>query len=213
MEQFQELMSQMGMIDKTEHLKALTPKTLRRVQALVNLHKEREALEEQYLAELYALQRKYDGLATPIYERRAKFISGEAEPTDEEAAGFNPAEANPDVEEKADVVGIPDFWYHVLMNNDTVREITNINESDKEALSYLQDIRCEALFREKKPLNESEEKPKEEGEENEIVTKLSFKISFVFKPNPFFKETLLEKIYNLIEDDVFGEPMFENVSW
>lgn len=216
MEQLQELMSQMGMIDKTEHLKTLTPKTLKRVQALVNLHKERVALEEQYLAELYALRLKYDNLSIPLYDKRAKFISGEIEPTDEEAAGFNPEEANPDVEENADVVGIPHFWYYALMNNDTVREITNISETDKEALGYLTDVRCEVLPREKKMFNEDAKEGEDEEmseKEKEMVTKSSFKLIFYFKENPFFKEKVIEKVYNLIEDDVFGEPMFESVTW
>lgn len=217
MEQLQELMSQMGMVDKTEHLKTLTPKTLRRVQALVNIHKERVALEEQYLAELHELKLKYEKMSVPLYDRRTKFITGEAEPTDEEATGFDPAKANPEVKEDESVVGIPNFWYHALTNNDTVRMATGINEKDKEALSYLTDIRCETLSREKKPLNDDakdlELKEGEEKEEEEIVTKSAFKLIFYFRENPFFKEKVIEKTYSLIEDDVFGEPMFENVSW
>lgn len=219
MEQLQELMSQMGLFNKTEHLKELTPKTLRRVQALVNIHKERVELEEQYLNELYALRQKYDKLAAPIYERRAKVINGEVEPTDEEAAGFNAEEANPEVIEDESIVGIPNFWYFTLMNNDVVNNITNINEVDKEALSYLYDIKFETLERVKKPFKEEKKDiaegadDEEEEDENEMVTKSSFKISFHFKENPFFKERVIEKTYYLIEDDVFGQPMFETVSW
>ena len=197
--------------DKKKHLEALTPKANLRLHALKGLHAKYSELEAKFQEELEALLKKYDDLYAPIYDRRAQITSGESEPTEEESAGYEPKEAKEG--EKApetEVAGIPDFWYHVLCNNDAVREITTLSETDKEALSYLVDIRCTQLPRTKISSKELTSLREDDDDEEVMVTRIGFEILFKFKPNPFFKETELKKTYYMVEDPCSREPMFDH---
>ncbi|GAB4850529.1 Nucleosome assembly protein 1.4 [Ancistrocladus abbreviatus] len=77
--------------------------------------------------------------------------------------------------------GVPNFWLTAMkMNEVLVEEIT---ERDEGALKYLKDIKwCR------------------------IENPGGFKIEFFFDPNPYFKNTVLTKTYQMIDDD---EPILE----
>lgn len=200
-------------VDKKKHLEELTPKMNLRLHALKGLHTKYSDLESKFQEELEALIKKYDELYAPIYDRRAQITSGEAEPTEEETAGYEAKEGEKPAESEG--AGIPNFWYHVLFNNDAIREITTLNEADKEAMSYLVDIRTKSIPRTK---ISSKELTKysladDDDEEETTVTRLGFEIVFKFKPNPFFKETELKKTYYMVEDPNSREPMFDHAEW
>nr|GEX32650.1 nucleosome assembly protein 1;4-like isoform X2 [Tanacetum cinerariifolium] len=77
--------------------------------------------------------------------------------------------------------GVPEFWLTALKNNEITAE--EITERDEEALKYLKDIKWCRM-----------DDPK------------GFKLEFFFDTNPFFTNSVLTKIYHMIDDD---EPILE----
>ncbi|XP_031378291.1 nucleosome assembly protein 1;2-like [Punica granatum] len=80
--------------------------------------------------------------------------------------------------------GIPNFWLTTLKNNEVVAY--EIFEKDEDALRYLRDIRWSKT-----------DNPK------------GFKIDFFFYTNPYFKNSILTKIYHLINEE---EPILEKAT-
>ncbi|KAK4774114.1 hypothetical protein SAY87_029133 [Trapa incisa] len=77
--------------------------------------------------------------------------------------------------------GVPDFWLNAMKNNEVLAE--EINERDEGALKYLKDIKwCR--------INDTK----------------GFKLEFFFDTNPYFKNSVLTKIYHMIDED---EPILE----
>jgi len=74
--------------------------------------------------------------------------------------------------------GIPDFWLNAMTNHDMVGEF--ITEADSGVLAYLTDVRSTSLT----------------GDHAG-----SFKLSFYFRENPYFKNEVLEKTFYL-EDPI-----------
>ncbi|KAJ2854709.1 histone chaperone, partial [Coemansia asiatica] len=72
------------------------PKTVReRIDGLRYLQKQHIEIDKQMHMEIYELEKKYNKLYAPLYERRSSIIAGKAEPTDEEKAeGAKIAEAD-----------------------------------------------------------------------------------------------------------------------
>eukprot|EP00026_Physarum_polycephalum_P011229 Phypoly_transcript_11436.p1 GENE.Phypoly_transcript_11436~~Phypoly_transcript_11436.p1 ORF type:complete len:395 (-),score=108.66 Phypoly_transcript_11436:31-1164(-) len=174
-------------------LHELPPVVRRRVDALSNLHKQYLTLQKQYHAEVRELERKYQKLYDPVFDKRANIVSGSYEPTDEEAKvekaeeeeGVKKREAQPG---DADIKGVPEFWLTVLQNNGFVAQ--SIFEEDEEALSFLRDIRYSEL----------------EGE-NE-----GFTLTFHFAENPFFSNTTLSKTYHMEQDELMGELQYDHAT-
>ncbi|KAG9156265.1 hypothetical protein Leryth_009143 [Lithospermum erythrorhizon] len=77
--------------------------------------------------------------------------------------------------------GVPGFWLAALKNNEVVGE--EVSERDEEALKYLKDIKWSRT-----------DDPK------------GFKLEFLFDTNPYFKNSVLTKIYHMIDED---EPILE----
>lgn len=207
---FSDMEDAMGISElKKEHMKTLTPQARKRVYALTQLHlKYTEALQK-YKEEVDALDRKYAAIYAPLYECRAAIAAGTVEPSPEDLAGYDEAERRaaeegapppPRVPETGEK-GIPLFWYHALVNNDAIRELSGLNDDDKDALKYLVDIQCSQLPRVACNI-------KVEGEEK-VIVKLGFEIRFIFKNNPYFSENMLKKTYHLIEDEITGDPVFD----
>ena len=194
---------------KKEHLNGLTPGMRKRVYTLEELHKKHMAILQQYKQEVDALDRKYAAIYAPLYEYRAAIVAGTAEPSAEDLAGYEEAEAKaaaegaaaPEVPETGDK-GLPLFWYHALVNNDAIRELSGLNDEDKGALQYLVDIQCTQLPRVASTVKVDDEE--------KTVVKLGFEIAFSFKPNPYFNESLLKKTYHLVEDEITGDPVFDH---
>jgi len=68
----------------SEFLRTLSPDVRRRVKGLKSLQRKHTALEAEYQKEILSLEKKYLTLYTPLYQKRADFISGKVEPTDAE---------------------------------------------------------------------------------------------------------------------------------
>ncbi|XP_078428924.1 nucleosome assembly protein 1;2-like [Wolffia australiana] len=77
--------------------------------------------------------------------------------------------------------GVPGFWLTAMKRNEVLSE--EITERDEEALKYLKDIKWSRM-----------DNPK------------GFKLEFYFNTNPFFKNSVLTKIYHMIDED---EPILE----
>lgn len=124
-------------------------------------------------------------LQKPLYERRNAIVTGKAQATSEEVAAGEAQSLKDDPEHTplpADVTsdpsGIPEFWLTALRNYIGLAEV--ITDRDAEALKHLLDIRISYI---------------KEGE------KPGFKLSFVFSPNDFFEDEILEKTY-LYQEEV-----------
>ncbi|KAF6139622.1 hypothetical protein GIB67_033626 [Kingdonia uniflora] len=77
--------------------------------------------------------------------------------------------------------GVPEFWLNALKTNEVLSDI--VLERDEEALKYLKDIKWCRM-----------DEPK------------CFKLEFFFNTNPYFKSSILTKIYHMIDED---EPILE----
>ncbi|RAL51124.1 hypothetical protein DM860_005480 [Cuscuta australis] len=77
--------------------------------------------------------------------------------------------------------GVPEFWLTAMKNNEVLCE--EITERDEEALKFLKDIKWSRM-----------EEPK------------GFKLEFFFDTNPFFKNSVLKKVYHMIDED---DPILE----
>ncbi|CAF5009426.1 unnamed protein product [Rotaria sp. Silwood1] len=162
---------------------SLPAEVVRRVNALRNLQVEHHKIEANFFEEVHALECRYLNKYQQLYGKRLNIVKGTYEPTEAEIkCAFDEDENNeqttkPSQEEKKDeekVVGIPEFWFHVLKNSDVISEL--IREHDEEILKHLLDIRITMQ-------NENEHK--------------SFTIEFEFTPNEYFTNTILTKTYEL----------------
>jgi len=78
-------------------------------------------------------------------------------------------------------VGIKDFWLTVFSNCSFIMETMIVGDKDPEALSFLRDVRC-----------------------NLLEDARSFKFEFEFAENPYFEDSILNKVYRIDED---GDPI------
>jgi len=167
-------------------IKDLPVAVQRRVRALKNIHKDHVELEKKYREEVAALERKYQTLYAPLYLKRSSIVKGEYEPTDEEAHIEGEESLAVVGDKDKDTKGISNFWLTVMKNNVSVGE--SITDVDEDALSYLQDVRHSSV----------------EGD------KQGFALTFHFAENPYFIDSVLTKIYHLVDDDsVYGELVFD----
>ncbi|KAK7329012.1 hypothetical protein VNO77_23157 [Canavalia gladiata] len=77
--------------------------------------------------------------------------------------------------------GVPSFWLNAMKNNEVLAE--EISERDEAALKFLKDIKLSRI-----------ENPK------------GFWLQFFFDTNPYFSNSVLTKIYHMIDED---EPILE----
>lgn len=170
-------------IDPEEFVQSLAPGIRARVEALQGLQGEHDELEKKFRQEKQELEEKYAKLYAPLYSQRSQIVSGDKEvPLPEGAADSG-----------TDAKGIPGFWATILGRAEMVQ-----NEKDADALTYLTDITCENVKGIAKQENAA-------GEEEEVET-VGFKLSFTFKENPYFTNTLLTKTYHMLDDT---EPVLE----
>ncbi|KAL6190084.1 hypothetical protein ACLB2K_036484 [Fragaria x ananassa] len=71
--------------------------------------------------------------------------------------------------------GIPNFWRHALVNHELLD--AEITSPDGRALMYLKDIRCSKIDK-------------------------GFKLEFFFNKNPYFKNSVLIKTYEYLDEDL-----------
>ncbi|KAJ2411856.1 histone chaperone [Coemansia sp. RSA 2530] len=172
------------------------PKVVReRVDVLKYLQQQHTDIDQQLHLEIYALEKKYNQLYAPLYERRTAIVQGTEEPTDvekeegakiaaaEEESSDKPSGIKVEDEDEEPAKGIPEFWLTALRNHPQLGEL--ITERDEGAIKHLRDLRLTYL----------EDKP-------------GFKLEFVFEENEFFTNSVLTKTYFYEQSEVTGELEF-----
>jgi len=178
--------------EEEEDFMAELPPAIRiRVDLLKELNNKRDDFMEGYLKERAALEQKYHTLCEPLFEQRRDTINGENSKNGSETNADDAPEIKDDDEagqEDAGVTGIPEFWTLAMSNIETIEDL--ITERDTECLHFLKDISCQ-----------------------DFSNGLGFTLSFVFKINPYFSNSVLTKRYDvpnlLLLDD---EPILKNVT-
>ncbi|KAF5371402.1 hypothetical protein D9615_009711 [Tricholomella constricta] len=172
-----------GLVGRSSgYLESLPIEVKLSVEALKGVQVKQNELQNQYKRECLELEKKYLALQTPLYERRNAIISGATVPTLEEIEAGEKYSIKDDDEytplpkdTAPTASGIPEFWLTALRNHVGLEEL--ITERDAGALKHLIDIRIEYL-------DDSGPEPKP-----------GFKLIFVFSPNEYFENDLLEKTY------------------
>lgn len=193
------------------------PKAVKdRVNGLRAVQGEHTELSTKFQEELLELEKKYFKLYTPLYQKRAKIVTGSLEPTtqeieegqklakvaqemwedDEEKTKLDEISEEGDEDEKTpeeddeeskNIKGIPDFWLTALKNIPEISEITT--EEDAEALAHLVDIRMKYL-----------DQP-------------GFGLEFEFTENPFFtNKTLTKTYYYRDEPGYYGDYIYDRAT-
>jgi nucleosome assembly protein 1-like 1 len=193
-----------------------------RVKALKKLQADHDSLEDEYDKELAALEKKYEALKKPLYERRSAIVVGDSEPNAAELAwedkrkkeeqekgeGEQPKKEGEPKKEETKKEGEPakkkEEGKAGDNNNNKDENVKGIPEFWLQALRHHPDFA--ELITEKdldalKHLKDVRVKPLED--------EVSFAIEFQFDPNPYFDETLLTKTYHLRERG--GEIMYQSV--
>ncbi|OMO81613.1 Nucleosome assembly protein (NAP) [Corchorus olitorius] len=155
-------------------LENLSESVWNRVQVLREMQGQHDELGAKCSAEIAELENKFQKLYEPLYAKRCNVVNGvdeKAEENPEEAVAMEQGD-DKDAEEK----GVPEFWLTAMKNNKLVNQ--EISKRDKEVLKYLKDIKWGKI---------------EEGK--------GFKLEFYFETNPFFKDTVLIKTYQMIDAD------------
>ena len=173
------------------YVESLPASVRRRVSGLKGIQKEHAKLESQFQEEVLQLEKKYFAKYTPLYQKRAKIITGDTEPTEEEveagkgedeedteAAPETKAPEEDEEEGKAKTKGIPEFWLSAMKNQTSIAEL--ITDRDEEALRSLVDVRMEYLDRP------------------------GFKLIFEFSENEYFTNKTISKTYFYQEESGYG---------
>ncbi|KAI3671643.1 hypothetical protein L1987_87383 [Smallanthus sonchifolius] len=158
-------------------LENLSPTVRKRVEVLREIQSEHDEFEAKFFEERAALEAKYQKLYAPLYSQRYDIVNGVVE-----VDGVNDEVATDATDDKAkEEKGVPNFWLNAMKTNEILAG--EISERDEEALKYLKDIKWCRI-----------DDPK------------GFKLEFFFDTNPFFKNSVLTKVYHMIDDD---EPILE----
>ncbi|KAJ3156784.1 hypothetical protein HDU86_003550 [Geranomyces michiganensis] len=178
------------------YLASLPEDVKRRLNALKVLQDKQAVIEAEFREEVLALEKKFLLKYQPLYDKRAAFVSGEAEPTEEEYSreadseedGDSPsADAKDAPVQDSGVKGIPEFWLTAFKNQPQISDL--ITEKDEGALKSLKDIKMHYL----------EDNP-------------GFKLEFFFGENEFFTDSVLTKTYFLenSEEAAYGDVMYDH---
>ncbi|KAF2238581.1 NAP-domain-containing protein [Viridothelium virens] len=177
------------------YIESLPAPVRRRVAGLKGVQKDHAKLEAEFQEEILQLEKRYFAKFTPLYEKRARIVNGQAEPTEEEVeAGEKKEEEDEEGDEEeakeptepveatetsdVDVKGIPEFWLSAMKNQISLAEL--ITDRDEAALRHLSDIRMEYL-----------DKP-------------GFRLIFEFAENEFFTNKTITKTYFYQEENGYG---------
>jgi len=181
-----------GLVGRSSgYVESLPGPVRKRVAGLKGVQKEHSKLEAEFQEEVLQLEKRFFAKFTPLYEKRAKIVNGQAEPTeaeitageedeeeDEDAEG-DKAEADKKAESESTAAakGIPEFWLSAMKNSSLQETIT---DRDEDALKTLTDIRMEYLDRP------------------------GFRLIFQFADNEFFSNKTLSKTYYYQEESGYG---------
>lgn len=167
-------------------MELLDPAVRKRVEVLREIQGQHDELEAKFLEERAALEARYQKLYQPLYSKRYDIVNGVTEVEGAAEVKMEQVEgAEVKMEQEGDKSaaekGVPEFWLTAMKNNEVLVE--EITERDEGALKYLKDIKWCRI-----------DDPK------------GFKLEFFFDTNPYFKNTVLSKIYHMIDED---EPILE----
>lgn len=174
------------------YIESLPTQVKKRVAGLKGIQKEHSKLEAEFQEEVLQLEKKYFAKFTPLYEKRAEIINGNAEPTEKEIEAGEEDDEEDEEDDKAeaaekdekpaesneDVKGIPEFWLSAMKNQISLAEM--ITDRDEQALKHLIDIRMEYL-----------DKP-------------GFRLIFEFAENEFFTNKTITKTYYYQNESGYG---------
>ncbi|KAI1972366.1 histone chaperone [Ophidiomyces ophidiicola] len=171
------------------YIESLPAPVRRRVAGLKGIQKDHAKLEAEFQEEVLQLEKKYFAKFTPLYQKRATIVNGQAEPTEKEVEAGKADEEEGDDENKkteeakddsedANAAGIPEFWLSAMKNQISLAEM--ITDRDEEALKHLTDIRMEYLDRP------------------------GFRLIFEFADNDFFTNKSISKTYYYQEESGYG---------
>ncbi|KAL1691643.1 hypothetical protein GGG16DRAFT_91153 [Schizophyllum commune] len=211
-----------GEEDEEEEEEELPVEVRRSVEALKGLQVQQDDLTNKFKWELQELEKKYNLLQQPLYERRREIILGKAAPTEDEVKkGVEKAKEEDEEYVEAKVEGetgpaaIPSFWLTALRVHPGYADI--ITERDEGAVKWLTDIKIVVL-----PLRDDETTLKELLKiPEDSVKKPGFSLLFYFdaEHNPHFSNEVLIKTYFYQEkigdmgDWVYDRAIGTTINW
>lgn len=177
-----------GLVGKSSgYVESLPAPIRKRVTGLKGIQKDHAKLEAEFQEEVLALEKRFFAKYSPLYEKRAKIISGALEPTDAEVKA---GESEDDTKEESDASGpkvedvtaevakgIPEFWLSAMKNSSLAETIT---DRDEAPLKHITNIRMEYL-----------DKP-------------GFRLIFEFSENAYFENKAITKTYFYQEENGYG---------
>ena len=138
-----------SVIDNFRHdsLKPVFPLwTQERINALKNLQLKIMNVDADFFREVQEVERKYASIYAPLYEERARIVSGEKETLDVRETTWSYAENTVKYDDECDSVNnepmneLPNYWLRALKATRMLSEL--ILEHDEAVLQHLADIRC-----------------------------------------------------------------------
>lgn len=194
------------------YIQSLPKSVRRRLKALKKLQFESSKIEGDFYKEVHELECRYAAKYAPLFDKRAKVVTGVEEPnedecdwpSDEEREDEKVAQLSEDVKNKAkvgdgekddsdekekkdendgaDVKGIPSFWLTVFKNVDMLSEM--IQEHDEPIMNHLQDIKVKFTS----------------------AQDMGFTLEFHFESNKYFNNTVLTKQYSMRSEPDEADP-------
>jgi hypothetical protein len=155
---------------------------LKRVNALLKLHSEKQIIDQNFFIEVHKLEKKFEESYGPLFAKRNKIVSGVYEPEKSDLSSNDIIHSKdngnrPETSKTRDIKGIPGFWLKVLKNYKSISQ--SIQEYDEPILQNLVDIK---VIRNVDPMRVS--------------------LEFHFKPNEYFtNEVLTKEFYLSIEPE------------
>jgi nucleosome assembly protein 1-like 1 len=121
--------------------------TREKINALKNLQLKIMNVDADFWQELQDVERKYARIYAPLYEERARIVSGEKDALDVKETTWSYAEdTTVKYDEECDAVNnepmneLPNYWLRALKATRMLSEL--ILEHDEVVLQHLTDIRC-----------------------------------------------------------------------
>ncbi|PWA53452.1 nucleosome assembly protein 1-like 4 [Artemisia annua] len=166
-------------------LDTLSANVRHRVSVLKDLQSQHDELEAKYLEEKAELEAKYLKLYEPLYAKRYEIVNGLTE-----VEGVSNENVVDKENESTGDKGVPSFWLTAMKSNDVLAD--EISESDEGALQYLKDIKW-----------------------SRVAGAKGFKLEFFFDPNPYFKNSVLTKTYEMIneEEHILEKAVGTEIDW
>nr|GEX42132.1 nucleosome assembly protein 1;4-like [Tanacetum cinerariifolium] len=168
-----------------DFLNTLSANVMQRIGVLKDIQSQHDELEAKYLEEKAELEAKYLKLYEPLYAKRYEIVNGLTE-----VEGVSNDNVVDKKNESVGDKGVPNFWLTAMKSNDVLAD--EISESDEGALQYLKDVKW-----------------------SRVAGAKGFKLEFFFDPNPYFKNSVLTKTYEMIneEEHILEKAIGTEIDW